>query len=88
MSEPENHTLAWMRRIDAKLDRVQAERSEFRADIKGDVTVLTGIVLRLEGRDSGLPIELAGVRQQLAALQRRLERLERQSGEPEPAGPA
>ena len=81
-TEPESHTLAWMRRLDEKLDQLATEVREFRADIKGDVTVLTGIVLRLEGRDSGLPIELAGMRQQLAGLQRRVDRLEASQGQP------
>ena len=43
---------------------------------------MTGIVLRLEGRDSGLPLELAGMRQQLAGLQRRVDRLEASQGQP------
>ena len=81
-TEPESHTLAWMRRLDEKLDQLATEVREFRADIKGDVTVLTGIVLRLEGRDSGLPLELAGMRQQLAGLQRRVDRLEASQGQP------
>ena len=79
-TEPESHTLAWMRRLDEKLDQLATELREFRADIKGDVTVLTGIVLRLEGRDSGLPIELLGLRQQLAGLQRRVDRTRGQPG--------
>ena len=81
-TEPESHTLAWMRRLDEKLDQLATEVREFRADIKGDVTVLTGIVLRLEGRDSGLPLELAGMRQQLAGLQRRVDQLEASQGQP------
>ena len=81
-TEPESHTLAWMRRLDEKLDQLATEVREFRADIKGDVTVLTGIVLRLEGRDSGLPLELAGMRQQLAGLQRRVDRLEASQAKP------
>ena len=37
-TEPESHTLAWMRRLDEKLDQLATEVREFRADIKGDVT--------------------------------------------------
>ena len=81
-TEPESHTLAWMRRLDENLDQLATEVREFRADIKGDVTVLTGIVLRLERRDSGLPIELLGLRQQLAGLQRRVDRLEANQAKP------
>ena len=71
----ESHTLAWMRKLDEKFDRLDAKVT----DIKGDVTVLTGIVLRLEGRDSGMPVELA-----LAELQRRVDQIEASQAEPSP----
>jgi hypothetical protein len=58
MTEPESHTLAYLRRIDDKLDRQHAETSErldrvaSRLDrIEDELLVLNGIVLRLEGRE-------------------------------------
>jgi hypothetical protein len=76
----ESHTLAWMRKLDEKFDRLDAKVT----DIKGDTTVLTGIVLRLEGRDSGMPVELAGVRLKLAELQRRIDQIEASQAKPSP----
>jgi hypothetical protein len=58
MTEPESHTLAYLLRIDEKLDRQHAEtgrrldRVESRLDrIEDELLILNGIVLRLEGRE-------------------------------------
>ena len=54
LTEPESHTLAYLRRIDEKLDRIEGrlERVEGRLDrIEDELLVLNGIVLRLEGRE-------------------------------------
>ena len=62
MTEPESHTLAYLRRIDEKLDRVgsdggatsegRLDRVESRLDrIEDELLVLNGIALRLEGRE-------------------------------------
>jgi hypothetical protein len=58
MTEPESHTLAYLRRIDEKLDRQHTEtgerldRVESRLDwIEDELLVLNGIVLRLEGHE-------------------------------------
>ena len=46
MTEPESHTLAYLRRIDEKLDRVEGRLGR----IEDELLVLNGIALRLEGR--------------------------------------
>ena len=65
MTEPASHTLAYLRRIDEKLDRLQGELGELRTEvgerlervedrlgrIEDELLVLNGIVLRLEGRE-------------------------------------
>jgi hypothetical protein len=58
MTEPESHTLAYLRRLDEKLDWQHAETSnrldrvESRLDpIEEELLVLNGIALRLEGRE-------------------------------------
>jgi hypothetical protein len=65
MTEPESHTLAYLRRLDEKLDRQHAQTSarldrvESRLDqIADELLVLNGIVLRLEGRE----IETTGLK--------------------------
>ena len=57
MTEPESHTLAYLRRIDEKLDRLQRrgrraviDRIEGRLGrIEDELLLLNGIVLRLKG---------------------------------------
>jgi hypothetical protein len=58
MAEPESHTLAYLRRLDEKLDRLGGElgarldRVEGRlGGIEDGLLVLNGIALRLEGRE-------------------------------------
>ena len=65
MAEPANHTLAYLRGLDEKLDRLHSEvedrfgRVEGRLDriegrlggIEEELLVLNGIALRLEGRE-------------------------------------
>ena len=62
MTEPASHTLAYLRRIDEKLDRLgselRTEIGELRTEvglrlgrIEDELLVLNGIVLRLEGRE-------------------------------------
>jgi hypothetical protein len=51
MTEPESQTLAYLRRIDEKLDRIEGRMNgvETRLDqIADELLVLNGIVLRLE----------------------------------------
>jgi hypothetical protein len=76
MTEPENHTLAWMRRIDGKLDALASDVSAIKSDlaqVRDEVMVSSAICLRLEARE----VEAKG----LLALYQRLkaghERLER-----------
>ena len=79
MPEPENHTLAWMRRIDARLAELAADVSAFRsetqaalAQLRDEVMVTSAICLRLEARE----VEAKGLLalyQQLKAGQERLE---------------
>ena len=59
MTEPESHTLAYLRRLDEKFDRLGSElgarldRVEDRLGrIEDELLVLNGIVLRLEGARS------------------------------------
>jgi hypothetical protein len=89
MTEPASHTLAYLRRIDEKLDRIgdRMDGVESRLDrvdgrlgrIEDELLVLNGIVLRLEGRE----VETMGVKaildrheRALALLGRRLDELE------------
>ena len=90
MTEPASHTLAYLRRIDEKLDRLgselRTEIGELRTEvslrlgrIEDELLVLNGIVLRLEGRE----VETTGVKaildrheRALALLGRRLDELE------------
>ena len=61
MTEPESHTLAYLRRIDEKLDRVEDRLDGVegrRGRIADELLVLNGIALRLEGRE----IETTGLK--------------------------
>jgi recombinational DNA repair ATPase RecF len=58
MPEPESHTLAWMRKVDAKLAELAADVSAFRsetqaalAQLRDEVMVTSAICLRLEARE-------------------------------------
>jgi hypothetical protein len=80
MTEPESHTLAYLRRIDEKLDRLGGETAEWfdRVDgrlgrIEDELLVLNGIVLRLEGRE----VETTGLKALFDRTERRLAELER-----------
>jgi hypothetical protein len=90
MTEPESHTLAYLRRLDEKLDRLgsdlRAEIGELRTEtrarldqIADELLVLNGIALRLEGRE----IETTGLKaiadrheRWLTTLGRRIDELE------------
>lgn len=64
MAEIENHTLAWMRRIDERLDRIETRLGRMQDEIGGlrnDITVLTGLALRQEGAREGHTLEAAGI---------------------------
>jgi hypothetical protein len=89
MTEPESHTLAYLRRIDEKLGRIDGrlegvegrlERVEDRLGrIEDELLVLNGIVLRLEGREmetTGLKAMLDRHERWLGKLGRRVEDLE------------
>jgi predicted nuclease with TOPRIM domain len=86
MTEPESHTLAYLRRIDEKLDRLQGEfgerleRVEDRLGrIEDELLVLNGIVLRLEGREmenTGLKAMLDRHERWLGKLGSRVDELE------------
>jgi hypothetical protein len=86
MAGPESHTLAYLRRIDDKLDRQHAEtgarldRVDNRLDrIEDELLVLNGIVLRLEGREvetTGLKAILDRHERALARLGQRVDELE------------
>jgi predicted nuclease with TOPRIM domain len=71
MTEPESHTLAYLRRIDEKLDRFHGEVSERLDRIEDELLVLNGIVLRLEGRE----IETTGLKAMLDRHERWLGKL-------------
>ncbi|MGE3291588.1 MAG: hypothetical protein AB7I59_01430 [Geminicoccaceae bacterium] len=79
MSEIESHTLAWMRRIDAKLDELTAEVAAFRAEtrtaldqLRDEQLVTSSICLRLETREVETK-GLFGLYHRLKAGQERLE---------------
>jgi hypothetical protein len=86
MAEPESHTLAYLRRIDEKLDQhhnetgARLDRVESRLDrIEDELLVLNGIVLRLEGREvetTGFKAILDRHERGLVDLGRRLTELE------------
>lgn len=79
MSEIEGHTLAWMRKIDAKLAELTLELAAFRAEtgtaldqLRDEQLVTSSICLRLETRE----VEAKGLfalYQRLKAGQERLE---------------
>ena len=93
MTEPASHTLAYLRRIDEKLDRFGSELrtdiGELRTEvgerlgrIEDELLVLNGIVLRLEGREvetTGLKAILDRHERRLAEMGRRLAKLEEAS---------
>ncbi len=79
MTEPEGHTLAYLRRLDEKLDRLSSEVGGRFDGIEGrlgriedELVVLNGIVLRLEGRE----VETTGLKAILDRHERRLAELE------------
>jgi hypothetical protein len=89
MTEPASHTLAYLRRLDEKLDRIEGrldgvdgrlDRVEGRLGwIEDEVLVLNGIALRPEGREvetTGLKAILDRRERGLADLGRRLTELE------------
>jgi hypothetical protein len=80
MTEPESHALAYLRRIDEKLDRFHGEVSERLDRIEDELLVLNGIVLRLEGREietTGLKAMLDRHERWLGKLGNRVDELER-----------
>ena len=77
MTEPENHTLAYLRRLDEKLDRQHAETAARLDRIEDELVVLNGIVLRLEGRE----VETTGLKAIFDRHERRLAELGRRVGE-------
>ena len=86
MTEPESHTLAYLRRLDDKFDRLHNELGERldRVDgrlgrIEEELLVLNGIALRLEGREvenTGLKAILDRHERTLARLGQRVDELE------------
>ena len=86
MTGPERHTLAYLRRLDEKLDRLGSDVGERfdRVDsrlgqIEEELLVLNGIVLRLEGRDvetTGLKAILDRHERMLARFGERIDELE------------
>ena len=86
MTGPASHTLAYLRRLDEKLDRLDSKVGE-RFDgiesrlgrIEDELLVLNGIVLRLDGRDvetKGIKAILDRHERVLALLDRRVADLE------------
>jgi hypothetical protein len=86
MTEPENHTLAYLRRLDEKLDRFHSEAGERFDRIEGrlgriedELLVLNGTALRLEGREmetTGLKAILDRHERWLGKLGSRVDELE------------
>jgi hypothetical protein len=81
MPEPASHALAYLRRIDEKLDRQHAETGARLRRIEDELPVLNGIVLRLEGRE----VETTGIKAILDRHERRLAELGRRVNELEGA---
>ena len=79
MTEFESHTLAYLRRLDEKVDRYHAETGARLDRIEDELLVLNGIALRLEGREietTGLKAILDRHERWLGDLGRRLADLE------------
>ena len=86
MTEPESHTLAYLRRLDEKFDRLHGEVGELRSEvserlgrIEEELLVLNGIALRLERREmetTGLKAILDRHERALARLGQRVDELE------------
>ena len=75
MSELENHTLAFLHRMDAKLDALAARLDRIEAglaEVKDELLVTNGIVLRLEARE----VETVGLKALYDRLTRRVAKLE------------
>ena len=86
MAEPANHTLAYLRRLEEKFDRLHSEVGELRTEvgerfdrvearlggIEDELLVLNGIALRLEGRE----VETTGLKALFDRHERRLAELE------------
>ena len=69
--EPENHTLAYLRRLDSKLDRVISDIGDLRADME----VTAAIVRRMDGTMQGLVGEIRSLAAQQDRQRQKLERL-------------
>lgn len=75
MSESENHMLVLLRRMDAKLDALAARLDRVEAglaEVKDELLVTNGIVLRLEARE----VEAVGLKALYDRLARRMAKLE------------
>ena len=77
--EPENDTLAYLRRLNSKLDRVISDIGDLRADME----VTAAIVRRMDGTMQGLVGEVRSLgaqqdrqRQKLDRLRERVDRIE------------
>jgi len=95
MTEPASHTLAYLRRLDEKFDRLHSEIGELRSEvgerfdrvdgrlgrIEDELLVLNGIALRLEGRE----VETTGLKAILDRHERGLAELGRRIAELEGA---
>ena len=82
MTEPASHTLAYLRRLDDKFDRLHGEVGELHTEVRerfdhvaerlgrieDELLVLNGIVLSLEGRE----VETTGLKAILDRHERRL----------------
>jgi hypothetical protein len=91
MSEPASHTLAYLRRLDEKLDRLHSDFGERFDRVEGgldrvegrlggiedELLVLNGICLRLEGRE----VETTGLKALFDRHERRLAELDRRLAE-------
>ena len=84
MTQPASHALAYLRRLDEKLDRLHGEVGELRTEVRvrlgpieEELLVLNGIALRLEGR----AVETTGLKAILDRHERRQAELARRVGE-------
>jgi hypothetical protein len=96
MTEPASPTLAYLRRLDDKFDRLHGEVGELHTEVRerfdhvaerlgrieDEPLVLNGIALRLEGRE----VETTGLKAILDRHERRFAELGRRVGELENAG--